>query len=496
MPDNLTMIQTGGADTSGTDALVQSLLQKLGASQKQLSADIIPFRQKQQDIMGRIDATPAPEAPTLAPVPTQAPEPQVTDVFKSMGSPMFMLGLLGGALTGQPITGALKNATGYLTGIRKGDAAATQQHLDQFKENVSAANTANRDALDAYHAASDKYKNDIGKLMDEWRGIANQYGDPITMQAIEAGDISKAFSLIEARERLHEQLQQHMDMLNLRIDGAWGSTLDFTMKDGRHIQGMRNRLSGAIQDINGKSVDPADISREDKVPTQARSAPALALQKFIQDHPDAGEEEITNFAAGYASRVKAARDWATGPLGNQVRSFNVGLYHLDTLRELSDALRNGDIKRFNSLANTWGTETGNPAPTNFETAKQIIGAEVVKAIVGAGGGGVQERLEAAQHISSSLSPDQIYGAIDTTEDLMIGQLKGLKQQYERTTKNTDFEDQFLSPEARDLFTAKKGGGQSGGGKSWTYSATGKGGVKIHSDDGVNWFNPDGSPFKQ
>ena len=451
-----------------TDALLQSLLQKLSASSGSLASNVVPFRQRQQAIEQKIDAVEPPAPPELTPIPTKAPDPQYTNIFKALSPDMMALAALGGALTGAPITATLQNATGFLKGIHEGDEQATKDHLEQFNTNLNAAKDANAAALEKYRTVLDSKNFDMNKMNGQLRSIANEYGDPITMHAIETGDLKGLAQIVEAREAMQTRLQNHQDMINLRVEGSWGPTLDFTLKDGKKVQGERNKLTGQIRDLAGNEIDRSQITREDRQALPARSAPALALQKYIQDKENAGQtvgpEDVLNFASDYASRVKAARDWGTGPLGNQTRSFNVGLYHLDTLQELADALKNGDTKAFNKLANEWGVQTGNPAPTNFETAKQIIGAEVVKAIVGAGGGGVQERLEAANHIGASMSPEQMTGAIDTTQALMVGQLRGLKQQYERTTKNTDFEDAFLSPEARALFEkeTQKAPDQAGG----------------------------------
>lgn len=154
-------------------------------------------------------------------------------------------------------------------------------------------------------------------------------------------------------------------------------------------------------------------------------------------------------AENYQAAVKAAKDFSTGQQGKAVNSFNVGLKHLDTLDQLTSALNNGNIKAVNSLANSFAKQTGSSvAPTNFEAAKKIVGDEIVKAIVGAGGG-VSDREEAAATINAANSPAQLQGVINTYKQLMVGQLEGLKQQYETTTFKKDF-DKKLSPEALRL----------------------------------------------
>lgn len=161
----------------------------------------------------------------------------------------------------------------------------------------------------------------------------------------------------------------------------------------------------------------------------------------------------------FAVRQKAEKDFATGKPGNTVRSFNVALSHLDTLDTLADALNNKDTRLINVIGNKISVQTGSSAPTNFEAAKKIVGDEIVKAIVGSGGG-VTDRQEAASAISSASSPAQLKGVIKTYKELMKGQLGGLRDQYKATTGKDDFDTKYLSEAARNVAktTAEKAGG--------------------------------------
>lgn len=151
-------------------------------------------------------------------------------------------------------------------------------------------------------------------------------------------------------------------------------------------------------------------------------------------------------AKDFGTGQKAEKDFATGKPGQAVRSFNVALSHLDTLDQLSDALHNNNLQVVNKIGNAYAQQTGSPAPTNFESAKKIVADEIVKAIVGSGGG-VSDREAAAKTISAVSSPAQLKGVINTYKELMRGQLGGLKQQYETSTGRKDF-DRLLTPSAR------------------------------------------------
>ena len=73
-----------------------------------------------------------------------------------------------------------------------------------------------------------------------------------------------------------------------------------------------------------------------------RSASAIAAQKFVQENPDATSDDIAKFAGKFGSIQKADRDFATGKQGQQINSLNVGISHVETLRELVHAVKSGE----------------------------------------------------------------------------------------------------------------------------------------------------------
>ena len=150
------------------------------------------------------------------------------------------------------------------------------------------------------------------------------------------------------------------------------------------------------------------------------------------------------------SQTKAVKDFSTGIQGRQVNAFNTAIDHLSTMDKLSDALQNNDIKAFNSLGNVIAKQTGQPAPVNFDAAKQIVTAEIIKAVV-ASGGGVKERQEAENNFAAANSPVQLKGVINTYKQLLGGQLNSLGLQYENTTGRKDF-DKKLTGEAKQAFS--------------------------------------------
>lgn len=204
------------------------------------------------------------------------------------------------------------------------------------------------------------------------------------------------------------------------------------------------------------------------------------LSKVLELNPDYQAQE-------FGSRNSAYKAFASGKQGDQVRSFNVMLSHLNTAGELADQLDNTSSPAFNKVANFFATQTGSAAPTNMDTAMQMIKAEAVKAISGAGGG-VADREHALAAVNSATTPAALKGALQTVKQLAGGQLGGLKRQYETSTGRKDFEH-LLSPDAMPFLNTKEGTGDSN---------FGNGPAQIKSDDdyaklpsGAEFIGPDG-----
>lgn len=253
------------------------------------------------------------------------------------------------------------------------------------------------------------------------------------------------------------QLAVSRAALNKPVSVGFGETL-VSPQTGKVVYSGGNANTTVPTDKNGQpltgdaflSTLPANLQSTVKAIASYRQAPltgmAMRSPYGAQLASAVNQYNPQYDATQYGSKTKARNDFATGKNGNTVRSLNVAVQHLDQLGQLSQALGNGDVQMFNRLGQSFAAQTGNPAPTNFDAAKQLVGDEIVKAIVGAGGG-VGDREQAQANISRASSPQQLDGVIQTYKGLMSGQLSGLQRQYEHTTGLKDFED-YLAPETK------------------------------------------------
>lgn len=195
-----------------------------------------------------------------------------------------------------------------------------------------------------------------------------------------------------------------------------------------------------------------------KLPPTARS-PALqaGIMAAASDRLSAqGKtmEDVVHTAQTNQAAGQTVTAFDKGKQGDTVRSLNVSVQHLDTLRQLGQALKNGDINLINAARQKFSEAFGVAAPTNWDAAKAIVADEVAKGVIG-GQTAQSDRETLAATLKNSRSPEQAEGAINTFQDLLGGQLRGLRQQYKSSTGRDDFNNKLFPETVNRLDPPKK-----------------------------------------
>jgi hypothetical protein len=143
-----------------------------------------------------------------------------------------------------------------------------------------------------------------------------------------------------------------------------------------------------------------------------------------------------------------------GKQGQTVRSADVLTHHLGVLDQAIDSLNNTGPTPWNEMKNyvkkTFNLST---APTDYAAVKNIVSDELVKFILGSGAGGVTDREGAQKMVDAELSSHSLKSVVQKYKELGMGQINGLKQEYEQNTRITNPADlryfnRKLSPETR------------------------------------------------
>lgn len=151
-------------------------------------------------------------------------------------------------------------------------------------------------------------------------------------------------------------------------------------------------------------------------------------------------------SSDYGLQTSAVKAFNQGTQGNKVRSLNVVMEHFNTLEKAADALQSGDVRAISAVSQLIQTQTGKPAPTNFNAVKEILADEIVAAVV-PGVGALADRVVLKKTILASASPEQLKGVVANYKELIGGQLTGLEKQYQAGTGRNDFKSRYLTSAA-------------------------------------------------
>jgi hypothetical protein len=164
----------------------------------------------------------------------------------------------------------------------------------------------------------------------------------------------------------------------------------------------------------------------------------------------------------YAARLSGERAFGAGQQGNTARSISVTIDHLATMQDLGEALQNNDNRTLNRLQNVLMTEFGFEGPVDFNAAKEIVGDEVAKAVIG-GTNAEADRAAIHDKLNAANTPEQLLGVIRTFKKLLGGQLGGLRRQAQTVGISEEEFNKRLSPAA--LAELGGGAGQRGASRS-------------------------------
>jgi hypothetical protein len=171
---------------------------------------------------------------------------------------------------------------------------------------------------------------------------------------------------------------------------------------------------------------------------------------------EANGENITN--PGFDTAIANGQDFtaaqrqlnsqAGGPLGNQTRSINNVVGHLQLMENLFTGLQNGDVQIANKLKSQWNKAFGSEVPTDIQTAAGFIGPELTKILSSNGSTGTAEERQEFSHTAANLanSPEQTSGAIGTLKNMLGRQMTDMALQYHGATGRSDFARRYVAPD--------------------------------------------------
>lgn len=215
---------------------------------------------------------------------------------------------------------------------------------------------------------------------------------------------------------------------------AAGPTGDYSKQGDDYLKSLPQSDQQIVKKIANYDIDPKTLSTKGG----HRERILSMVSQFDPTYDD----------TQYANKRKAISQFGSGPQGNTVRSLNVAIEHIDTLKRAADALKNGDFTPANKVYNEVATIFGKTPPNTFEGIRDIVANEVLKGTIG-NAGAQQDREAMAAKVKAQSSPKQLSELFNGWTELMGGQVKGLERQYQASTLNKDFRERYLTPATRD-----------------------------------------------
>lgn len=426
-----------------------ALMKSYNAANQQYKADLNAEQQEKSPVIQKaenITNTPIAAPPTPA---KAAPAPDAQQFDKDaqgwVTAIAALSSLVGSRGRGRG-TAALGAFAGGLKGIKAGNQQAFEDSYKTWKANTDAMMKENEDEFKEYQQVIENRKLSEREMVQQVNLIGMKWENKLTSDAKDVGQIG---AIVDSYAKANAKAKNSSDIVTSKADAK------IEADKNAYDQWKENPSAKKDAESWNEGLPVSGFIR-------GRGNNAEQHLEFVKRYaaelnPDADRARATE---DYNGAYKAVNAFGTGKQGDIVRSFNVAYNHADLVGQLADALGNGDVQRINSLSQQYAQEFGSAAPTNFDAAKHILADEVNKAAIG-GAGALADRQALTANILRASSPEQIHGQLQTYKTLIVGQMKGMKQQYEQATKRDDF-DRLLSPEVKaDLKTHNQESGNAG-----------------------------------
>ena len=196
---------------------------------------------------------------------------------------------------------------------------------------------------------------------------------------------------------------------------------------------------------------PPDRAAQIRALYEGRMALSPRLQASVQ-----GKQLMSDLLNAYPNdydailngqRQRTAAEFAVGMAAKNITSLNTAIQHLGEVHRLAGDLKNYETPIINTVTNFAQKQTGDRRITDFETAKHAVVEEISKVFRGMGQSDNEIKAWDAK-ISSSQSPAQLQGQIETITHLLNGRIEALGEQYKSGMGRNVPPIQIVTPQSK------------------------------------------------
>jgi len=387
-----------------------------------------------------------PDDPNFQDLPTEK-QVEIRDPMKALFQFMPMLALLGGAVNKRFSMAAMDAATAAMNAQKAGDYAKREEAHQQWMDATKRAVEGNSLMLNRYEIAMNRRKASMDEIKSEMEAIASENGDLVTLANLQKGNmevISKAMDV-------HTKALEPIAKVYAAALAAQNRGKAYSTSNGTALNYANGTFVVAAGPNAGQPYDPARDGEIQTISARPRNTGMQLLQsaraEWAKTHNGAEMpvEEQKKFLIDFSAQSKAMAKATSGKWQDNIIAANTALQHLDVLQQAAADLNTGDVQAVNGFVQAVATEFGRPEAVDFNSAKEVVADELIKAVIGSGGG-VTDRQAAKDKLKAQMSPEQMAGALSIQKGLLAGRLDSLHRAYVETTNGNDFA-RYLSPAA-------------------------------------------------
>jgi len=351
----------------------QAEIDKFVAQRQGITDTAVSNIQSLDQLRGRIafQPTPHPALPKYQDIP-KAPQPQFHDVFKDSSPGLIFATVLGSLMSRRAGMGAMTAATGYLEGFQKGDKEKMENERKNWEDHVAEIVKQNNVEKERYDAVWNDTKLSQADKAAQLAAIGASIGDQQTMAAIKDGNLDFQYKLYNDRDKAALSIQ--LAKIKSSMSNPQRIALDRFMQE--RPDASAKEIQQFLQQLRPE-----------------RSAPGIQLRQFLNENPNASADDIMNFRAETAGRMAESRARMSAEARADASTLTRLTQSQSAIRSFENtALRNGEMlvelaKKVDRtgipVVERWtraGRKAilGDPDVTRFDAQVQLYRAEVAK----------------------------------------------------------------------------------------------------------------------
>jgi hypothetical protein len=238
-----------------------------------------------------------------------------------------------------------------------------------------------------------------------------------------------------------------------RLGTELGTSVPFAQMGGGG--GVRPAAGAATSGVNTgapagpvgagpRVTEPANVARqtEENVPGKPPAYDSTLS-------PMQNKEIQKNWAA---ENKKILTDFApSGGAGKQIVAITTATNHInDDLKPLVSALKLGDYKTANKIAQKFDIWSGGADVTNYNFVAHAVADEVSKTLTNGSAGALGDRQAMEAHFDSIASKQGLDGVIKEAERVMAGKTESLEAQYKRSGRRDFYTNVVSDPRVKEV----------------------------------------------